>query len=79
MYMTASVLAVILESTMNFKLFAKRKEIDRRGTERINGPKYEGGPFLFKITTHTNDNHLDIIIHQLAVRCFHGGLCIYSN
>lgn len=27
MYITASVLAVILESTMNFKLFAKRKEI----------------------------------------------------
>ncbi|WP_438313293.1 MFS transporter [Sporosarcina sp. FA9] len=27
MYMTASVLAVILESTMNFKLFAKRKEV----------------------------------------------------
>ena len=27
MYMTASVIAVILESTMNFKLFAKRTEI----------------------------------------------------
>ena len=27
MYMTASVIAVILESTMNFKLFAKRKEV----------------------------------------------------
>ncbi len=27
MYMTASTIAVILESTMNFKLFAKRKEI----------------------------------------------------
>ena len=26
MYMTASIIAVILESTMNFKLFAKRKE-----------------------------------------------------
>ena len=27
MYMTASVIAVLLESTMNFKLFAKRKEV----------------------------------------------------
>ncbi|QUW23738.1 MFS transporter [Sporosarcina sp. Marseille-Q4063] len=27
MYMTASIIAVILESTMNFKLFAKRKEV----------------------------------------------------
>ena len=27
MYMTASVIAVFLESTMNFKLFAKRKEV----------------------------------------------------
>jgi MFS transporter, DHA3 family, macrolide efflux protein len=27
MYMTASLIAVILESTMNFKLFAKRKEV----------------------------------------------------
>ena len=27
MYMVASIIAVILESTMNFKLFAKRKEV----------------------------------------------------
>lgn len=27
MYMTASIIAVILESTMNFKLFARRKEV----------------------------------------------------
>ena len=68
MYMTASIIAVILESTMNFKLFAKRKEVVDGETKGIDVAKYEGGVFLFEAATYYYGTHLDIFIYQLPVR-----------
>ena len=70
MYMTASVIAVILESTMNFKLFAKRKEVVEGEPKETMLQNMKAGLSLFEVTTHSNDIYLDIFIHQLSVRCF---------
>ncbi len=79
MYMTASVIAVILESTMNFKLFAKRKEVVEGEPKGIDVSKYESGACLFEITTDYYDDYLDISIHQLPIWCIHGWLFIHSH
>ena len=49
--MIASVVAVILESTMNFKLIRKTERGCPRRGERNGDTKYEGGSYLFEITT----------------------------
>ena len=62
MYMTASVLAVIFESTMNFKLFAKRKEVVVGEPKETMLQSMKAG-LLFEIATCLNGNHLGIALH----------------
>ena len=61
MYMTASVIGVFLESTMNFKLFAKRKEIvDGEPKESMMQSMKAGFAYL-KLQPIHYDNDLDML------------------
>ena len=71
--MTASVIAVILESTMNFKLFAKRKEVVEGEVKETMIQSMKAGLVLFEIATYHYGDYLDFPIHQLPVWCIQVG------
>ena len=79
MYMTASVIAVILESTMNFKLFAKRKEVVEGEPKETMIQNMKAGLSYLRLQPVLMTIIWIFIIYQPTIRCFHGGVCVYSN
>ena len=79
MYMTASTTAVLLESTMNFKLFAKRKEVVEGEPKESMLQSMKAGLILFTIAADHHDDHLDFISHQLPVWRIPGRLFFHPN
>ncbi len=78
MYMTASIIGVFLESTMNFKLFAKRKEIVAGEPKESMMQSMKAGLAYLKLQPVLITHHLDFLVHQLPIWCIPSRLFLHS-